>query len=139
MRHWLIKFAPFRTCWAEIVRRGKFALRGVRSAEACKNLAAMRIDDPVLFYHSQQQRAIVGLMEVVREAYPDPTSADPRWLTCDFVPALSFSHPVPLIRIREEPAVVNLALIRQPRLAVMPVSPSEFGCIRDLAGSWPRP
>ena len=76
-RYWLVKFAPFRTSWAEIVRRGTFTLRGVRSPAARANLASMRLGDPVLFYHSQQELAVVGVMTVTREAYPDPTSSDP--------------------------------------------------------------
>jgi predicted RNA-binding protein with PUA-like domain len=68
--HWLVKFAPFRTSWAEIVKRGTFTLRGVRSPAARKHLSKMRLGDAVLFYHSQKELAVVGLMEVSKEAYP---------------------------------------------------------------------
>ena len=85
-RHWIVKFAPFRTSWAEVVQRGTFTMRGVRSPVARSHLAAMRLGDHALFYHSQQEQAVMGLMEVTREAYPDPTSAEPQWLTCDFRP-----------------------------------------------------
>ena len=83
-QYWLVKFAPFRTSWSEIVRRGTFTLRGVRNAQARNTLAAIRKGDPVLFYHSQQELAIVGVMEATREAYLDPTSTDSQWLTCYF-------------------------------------------------------
>ena len=83
---WLVKFAPFRTSWAQIVLRGGFTLRGVRSSAARTHLSAMRLGDEVLYYHSQQELAVVGAMRVTREAYPDPTSADSQWLTCDFIP-----------------------------------------------------
>ncbi len=125
-RHWLVKFAPFRTSWAEIVRRGTFTLRGVRSPTARAHLAAMRLGDPVLFYHSQQELAVMGVMSVTREAYPDPTSTDPQWLTCDFVPVQTFVRPVNLNEIKADPRFAALGLIRQPRLAVMPVTKEQF-------------
>jgi len=125
-RYWLVKFAPFRTPWTEIVKRGRFTLRGVRSAVARKHLSDMRMGDAVLFYHSQQDLAVVGVLEVVREAYADPTSADPQWLTCDFAPVKALSHPVSLEAIKADARLVALALVRQPRLAVMPVTEAEF-------------
>ncbi|MEZ5431560.1 MAG: EVE domain-containing protein [Verrucomicrobiales bacterium] len=132
-RHWLIKFAPFRTSWAEIVARGSFTLRGVRSAEARKHLDAMVLGDSVLFYHSEQERAVVGVVEVAREAYPDPTSADPQWLTCDFRPVRSLPNPVPIHAIKSIAALADIPLIRQPRLSVMPLSEEQFRAI-CLAG-----
>ena len=134
-RHWLVKFAPFRTSWPEVVRRGKFTLRGVRSPIARKHLSEMRLGDAVLFYHSQQELAIVGMMEVAREAYPDPTSADPQWLTCDFAPAKTLLHPVPLHTIRADPRLAMLALVRQPRLAVLPVAEDQFQIILEKASA----
>ncbi len=126
MRHWLIKFAPFRTSWSDIVRAGTFTLRGVRSPEARRHLAAMRIGHPVLFYQSQQRQAIVGVMEVTREAYPEPTRNDPQWLTCDFTPVQNFAKPVSLAAIKADHRFASLALVRQPRLAVMPVPKAAF-------------
>jgi predicted RNA-binding protein with PUA-like domain len=128
-RFWLVKFAPFRTNWAEIVRRGSFTLRGVRSSVARKHLSEMRQGDAVLFYHSQQELAVVGVMEVTREAYPDPTSADPQWLTCDFAPVKTLARPVSLETIKADSRLAAIALIRQPRLAVMPVTEAEFRII----------
>jgi predicted RNA-binding protein with PUA-like domain len=134
-RHWLIKFAPFRTSWAEIVARGTFTPRGIRSPEARKHLSAMRLGDPALFYRSQKDQAIVGLLQVTREAYPDPTSADPKWLTCDFQPIRTLKQVIPLTELRKLDTLSNLALFRQPRLAVMPVSQSEFQQIIALSDS----
>lgn len=130
---WLVKFAPFRTSWPEVVARGIFTLRAVRSPEARKHLRRMRSGDPVYLYQSQREQAIVGLMQVTREAYPDPTSADPQWLTCDFVPVRTLVCPISLKMIREEPGLQNLGLIRQPRLAVMPVDPEEAHTLRELS------
>ena len=133
MRHWLIKFAPFRTAWSDIVRSGIFTLRGIRSTEARKHLAAMRLSDQVLFYQSQQEQAIVGLLEVTREAYPDHTSADPQWLTCDFAPVRTLLKPVPLCDLRKHEDLSDLPLLRQPRLAVMPVSEVEYETMLTLS------
>lgn len=129
----LVKFAPFRTSWTEIVQRGIFTLRGVRNRQARNNLAAMRKDDPVLYYHSQQELAIVGIMKVIREAYPDPTSSDPQWLTCDFEPINTLHHPVTLCEMKEHSALTNIRLIRQPRLAVMQLTKEEFDAIVQMA------
>jgi predicted RNA-binding protein with PUA-like domain len=132
-RCWLVKFAPFRTSWAEIVRRGTFTLRGVRSPAARKHLSEMRTGDPVLFYHSQQELAVVGVMEVTHEAYPDPTSADPQWLTCDFAPVKTLARPVSLDIIRADSRLATIALVRQPRLAVMPATEDQFQIIVERA------
>ena len=110
---WLVKFAPFRTSWAEIVKCGKFTLRGVRSPAARKHLMEMRLGDAVLFYHSQQELAIVGVMEVTREAYPDPTSSDPQWLTCDFAPVKTLVRPVALDTIKTDSRLSTIALVRE--------------------------
>jgi predicted RNA-binding protein with PUA-like domain len=131
LRYWLVKFAPFRTRWAEIVKCGKFTLRGVRSPAARKHLSEMRVGDPVLYYHSQQELAVVGVMEVTREAYPDPTSSDPHWLTCDFAPVKTLARPVALDTIKADARLAMLPLVRQPRLAVMPVSHEQFQTIAD--------
>ena len=97
-------------------------------------MAAMRIGDSVLFYHSQQELAIVGVMEVTREAYPDPTISDPHWLTCDFRPVQTLPRSVPLAEIKANPLLSKLSLVRQPRLSVMPVSPEEYKEILRMVG-----
>ncbi|MBI4028004.1 MAG: EVE domain-containing protein [Verrucomicrobia bacterium] len=130
-RFWLVKFAPFRTSWTEIVKRGAFTLRGVRSPAARKHLSEMRVGDPVLYYHSQQELAVMGVMNVARGAYPDPTSADPQWLTCDFTPVKTLAQPVPLDAIKADSRFAKLALVCQPRLAVMPVTSAQFQIIVD--------
>jgi predicted RNA-binding protein with PUA-like domain len=130
---WLVKFAPFRTSWTDIVRRGTFTLRGVRNPQARNNLAAMKVNDLVLYYHSQQELAIVGIMKVTREAYSDPTSSDPQWLTCDFSPVLGLPQPVMLEEIKRIPELQSLPLVKQPRLAIMPVTKEAYMVIGKLA------
>ena len=133
MRYWLIKFAPFRTSWAEIVRVGRFTLRGVRSREACKHLQTMRTGDRVLFYQSQQERSVVGVLEVSRTTYPDPTSSDPQWLTCDFTPVSTLPRSVLLAEIKASAFLRDLPLVRQPRLAVMPMTGQQYAAIMSLS------
>lgn len=130
-KFWLVKFAPFRSSWTEIIQHGKFTLRGVRSPAARKHLAAMRLGDQVLYYHSQKELAVVGVMSVSRKAYPDPTSTDPQWLTCDFTPLQTLPRPVPLAELKADPRLTTLALLNQPRLAVMPVSTEQFQIIAE--------
>jgi len=130
---WLVKFAPFRTPWREIVRRGVFTLRGVRSYQARNNLAAMRQGDLVLYYHSQQELQIVGIMQVATEAVSDPTSADPKWLTVNFTPLKTLPDPISLTAIRKVDELSEIALIRQPRLSAMPLTQYQFDKIITLS------
>jgi predicted RNA-binding protein with PUA-like domain len=132
---WLVKFAPFRTSWTDIIRRGAFTLRGVRNPQARNYLAAMKLDDLVLYYHSQQELAVVGIMKVTKEAYPDPTGSDPQWLTCDFKPVYTLTRPVTLTEIKDLAALANLPLVKQPRLAVMQLTRDEFDLIRNMVGN----
>ena len=130
--YWLIKFAPFRISWEEIVRRGVFTIRGVRSPEARNNLKKMKRHDHVLFYHSQKELSVVGLMNVTRSAYPDPTSTDTKWLTCDFAPVRTLKVPIKLSVIKDTPELLEIALVRKPRLAVMPLYKKEFEIIAKM-------
>ena len=130
---WLVKFAPFRTSWRDIIKAGQFTLRGVRSHAARKNLIAMRSCDRALFYHSQEEKAIIGILKVIREAYPDPTSSDPKWMTCDFAPIKTFSRPVTLKELRSSSELAELPLLRQPRLSVMPISRNHYESILRLS------
>jgi predicted RNA-binding protein with PUA-like domain len=134
-KFWLVKFAPFRTSWTEIIQHGKFTLRGVRSPEARKHLKAMRLGNQVLFYQSQVNQAILGLMHVCREAYPDPCSIDPQWVTCDFQPSITFPNPITLETIKLSPELAGISLIRQPRLAVLPLQQMEFDFIMNISAT----
>ena len=130
---WLVKFVPFQTSWQDIFKTGRFILRGVRSHAARKNLIAMRSGDRVLFCHSQEEKAIVGILKVIREAYPDPTSYDPKWMTCDFAPIKSFSRPITLKELRSRSELAELPLLRQPRLSAMPISSNDYELILLLS------
>ena len=101
--------------------------------QARSYLAAMHLGDPVLFYHSQQELAIVGLCEVERPAFPDPTSADARWLAVGFRPIKTLACPVTLSRIRNTPGLGQIGLVRQPRLSVMPLTGAQFRIVLTLS------
>jgi predicted RNA-binding protein with PUA-like domain len=132
MNHWLVKFAPFRNSWSDILRNGSFEIYSVRSPQASNNLKAMKLNDKVLFYHSQQQLAVMGVMKVIRESHQDPTTSDPRWVTVTFEPVNTFAQPITLKQLKTIPELHNIALIKQPRLAVMPLSTYEFDIISSL-------
>lgn len=131
MNHWLVKSEPDAYSWDTFVGEGRAIWDGVRNYQARNNLLAMREGDPVLFYHSVAGKEVVGLARVSREAYPDPTVAEVpnRWVVVELVPVMPLARPVPLARLKAEPLLANLSLIRQSRLSVMPIRPDEFECI----------
>jgi predicted RNA-binding protein with PUA-like domain len=133
MNYWLVKFAPFRCSWDDILVNGRFEIYSVRNAQARNNLNAMRLGDEVLFYHSQEGNCIMGKMVVTQEAHQDPTTADPRWCSVTFEPTATFSNPVSLALIKTNSDLENIGLIKQPRLSVMPLTKDAFDCIVLMA------
>lgn len=132
MNYWLVKFAPFRYSWQDVLRNGKFEIYSVRNAQARNNLKEMRLGDEVLFYHSQEGNCVMGIMKVAEEAHQDKTTDDPRWVSVTFVPTESFTPPVSLQKIRNTKGLEAIGLIKQPRLAVMKLRKEEFETIRGL-------
>ena len=126
MNYWLVKFAPFRHSWQDVLRNGKFEIYSVRNPQARNNLKAMRLGDEVLFYHSQEGNCIMGTMQVTEEAHQDKTTADERWVSVTFVPTQIFKEPVSLSTLKATKGLENIGLIKQPRLAVMPITAEEF-------------
>ncbi len=129
MNYWLVKFAPFRYSWHDVLRNGTFEIYSVRNAQARNNLQAMRLGDVVLFYHSQEGHYIMGKMKVTAEAHQDRTTADTRWVSVTFEPVESFPQPISLSQIKTTAGLENIGLIKQPRLAVMKLSEIEFDII----------
>jgi predicted RNA-binding protein with PUA-like domain len=124
--HWLVKSEPRAYSWDDFERDGATVWDGVRNAEARNNLAAMRVSDRVLFYHSNEGREVVGLARVVRRAYPDPTTDDERWLAVDLAPMRRLAQPVSLPTIKAEPRLRRIRLVTHSRLSVMPLREPEF-------------
>ena len=133
MKHWLVKQEPAAYSWDDFVRDGKTAWTGVRNFQARNNLKAMARGDTVLFYHSVAGKCIMGEAEVVREAYPDPTATEGGWVCVDLRPRKPLARPVTLGEAKASKALENLALVRQSRLSVMPVTAAEYRAILALA------
>ena len=135
-RYWLVKSEPDAFSWDQQVANGVEPWTGVRNAQAANNLKAMKVGDRAFFYHSNTGKEIVGIVEVAREAYPDPTDETGRgWVCVDMRTIAPLPRPVPLAAIRAEPALADLALIRQPRLSVMPVSPEHWALLCRMGGA----
>lgn len=133
--HWLVKSEPFKYAWEDLVRDGSTYWDGVRNHAARKHLATMKKGDRVLYYHSNEGKEVVGVARVTREAYPDPTADDPRWVVVDLVPMTPLKKPVSLAAIKAEPKLAEIPLVRQARLSVMPIPKPAFDRILKLGGT----
>lgn len=136
-RHWLVKSEPAAYAWSTFVRDGRTAWTGVRNFQARANLRAMRQGDPVAFYHSVTDKQVVGLARVEREAYPDPTAEDGDWSCVDLVPVQPLACPVPLEVIKADPVLAGMALVRQSRLSVTPLTGGEYERLVGLGTGGP--
>ena len=133
MQYWLVKQEPEAYAWTTFVGDGRTAWTGVRNFQARNNLRAMKRGDPVLYYHSVTGKAVVGLAEVARSAYSDPTATEGDWSCVDLKPLRALERPVTLEQIKAAPALAEIALLRQSRLSVMPVAKAEFEAILALS------
>jgi predicted RNA-binding protein with PUA-like domain len=133
MNYWLVKSEPFKFSWDTFVEKGGDMWDGVRNYAARNNLMAMKKDDLVFFYHSNEGLEIVGLARVAKEHYPDPTIDDPRWVVVDLVPVKKLNSPVSLKTIKADPELQDMAIVKLSRLSVTPVQPFEFEYIMKLA------
>jgi len=132
MNYWLVKSEPKKYAWEKFLHDKKTFWDGVRNYQARNNLKAMKKDDQVLFYHSNEGLCVVGIAEVIKEFYQDPTTDDKQWVVVDLAPLQSFESPVTLEQIKADSLLANVALIRQSRLSVMPLSADEFNRIIAL-------
>lgn len=132
MKYWLIKSEPYVFSYEQLQADGKAVWDGVRNYQARNNLRAMAIGDLAFFYHSNEGLAVVGIAEVVAEAYPDPTATTGDWSVVEVVPYRALRKPVPLSLIKATPALQDLGLVKNPRLSVMPVSSEAFAVILAL-------
>ena len=135
MSHWLLKSEPDAFSWDQQVANGVEPWTGIRSHQAKRNLRAMRTGDLAFFYHSNIGRQVVGIVEVVREAYPDPTATDGGdWVAVDVRAVEPVPQAVTLAAIKADPALADFLLVRQSRLSVVPVTPAEWDRVRRMAG-----
>ena len=135
MAYWLVKSEPGAWSWDDHVRDGTAEWDGVRNHQANNNMKAMRIGDRVFFYHSVNEKQIVGVVEVTREHYPDPTDASGKFGMVDFKALMPVERPVTLAEVKAEPGLENIPLVRHSRLSVMPVSADEWRIICRMAGT----
>lgn len=134
MAYWLVKSEPFKYSWDQLEKDGKTFWDGVRNYQARNNLKAMKKGEKVFFYHSNEGLEIVGIAEVAKASYQDPTTEDPNWVVVDLKPYKRLKNPVTLAVMKEDPRLEALALVRQGRLSVSPVSDEEYTVIMELAG-----
>ena len=130
---WLFKTEPGAYSWQQLARAGRTAWDGVRNALALKHLAAVAKGDEVLIYHTGDEKAAVGIAEVVRAPYPDPKQRDPKLLVVDIRPVRALSQPVALSAMRANPRLEGFDLLRLPRLSVVPVSPAQWAAIIEMS------
>lgn len=133
--HWLVKQEPEDYAWDQFVADGGTAWTGVRNFQARLNLRAMAVGDRVLYYHSGGERAVIGIAEVAKTAYPDPTAEEGDWVCVDLIPVKKLPESVSLAKVKAEPSLAQIALVRQSRLSVMPLSPEDFKTLVALARS----
>lgn len=137
MAYWLVKSEPGSWSWDDQVRVGTTEWDGVRNYQASNNMKAMKIGDRVFFYHSVNEKQIVGIVEVAKEYHPDETDASGRFGLVDVKAVKPFKTPVTLAQIKAEPRLQNLALVRQSRLSVLPVQPDEWQLICAMGETAP--
>ena len=134
MAYWLVKSEPFKYGWEQFEKDGKTFWDGVRNYAARNNLKAMKKDDEVLFYHSNEGLEIVGIAKVVKEHYQDPTTKEEAWVVVDLKPVKKLKKPVSLNQIKEEKRLAGMDLLRLGRLSVQSVKDNEWRVIMEMAG-----
>ena len=135
MNYWLVKQEAELYSWSDFLKDGKTAWTGVRNFAARKNLRTMRVGDRVFFYHSGEEKSVVGLARVAREYYPDPTADEGDWSAVDLAPEKTLVQPVPLPVIRADNILKEMLLVRQTRLSVTPVTPEQFARLLALSAT----
>jgi predicted RNA-binding protein with PUA-like domain len=133
-QYWLVKQEPTAYSWDQFVADGKTDWTGVRNFQARNNLRAMKSGDQVLYYHSVNGKAVVGVAVVSREAFPDPTATSGEWTAVEIKPIRPVNPPVKLDQIKADPKLAQIPLLRQSRLSVMSLTKQEFDGVLGLAG-----
>lgn len=129
MNYWLLKSEPFKYSWDQLVKDQQTFWDGVRNYQARNNLRAMQVGDKALFYHSNEGLCVVGIAQIIKEAYQDPTTDNPQWVAVDIAPLKALKKPVTLAEMKQVPQLENLSLLKQSRLSVCPLTKEEFDFI----------
>lgn len=131
--YWLAKSEPEAYSWNDLVKDGKTTWTGVRNFQARNNLRAMKAGDLVLFYHSVSDKQVVGIAKVAKEFYPDPTADEGDWSVVDLVPHKPLKTCVTLEQVKTDAVLKDMALVRQSRLSVTPLTEAQFKRLLELA------
>lgn len=134
MAYWLMKSEPGAYSWDQLVKDRRTNWSGVRNYQAANNLKAMKLGDRAFFYHSNEGLAVVGIAEIVKAAYPDPSDKTGRFVIVDVKPVMPMKTAVTLAAIKAEPKLKDLALVKQSRLSVSPVNAEEWKLICKMGG-----
>lgn len=130
--YWLVKSEPFKYSWDDLVKDGSTYWDGVRNYQARNNLKEMKKGDRALYYHSNEGKEVVGVAEITKPHYQDPTTDDERWVVVDLKPVKKLKTPVTLAQAKADPLLSQMKLVTQSRLSVMPVTEDEFQRVLDL-------
>ncbi len=133
MNHWILKTEPSTYSWEDVTRDGVTFWNGIRNYQARNNLKAMKKDDVAFFYHSGEERRLMGLVKIIKEAYPDSTSKDPNWVMVDVKALKPLKKPVDLTTIKLVPELQQIKLVKQGRLSVSPLTQKEFKILLKLS------
>tara|TARA_Y100001970_G_scaffold283604_1_gene399196 strand:- start:18278 stop:18691 length:414 start_codon:yes stop_codon:yes gene_type:complete len=133
INYWLLKSEPSTWSWEDQVKAGTDMWDGVRNYQARNNLMSMKKKDLCFFYHSVSEKLIIGIVEVVKEHYPDPTDKTGRFVVTDVKAKKKLNRPVSLETIKSTPKLSNIALIKQSRLSVMPLTKNEWDTIIKIS------
>lgn len=134
MAHWLVKSEPFKYSWDKFVEDKQTFWDGVRNYAARNFMKAMKKNDQVFFYHSNEGVEIVGIAKVAKESYQDPTTDDEAWVVVDLKPVRKLKNPVTLAQVKADKRLKDMALVRLGRLSVQPVTDAEWDVVMELAG-----
>jgi predicted RNA-binding protein with PUA-like domain len=132
-QYWLVKQEPTAYSWDQFVMDGKTDWTGVRNFQARNNLRSMKVDDPVLYYHSVNGKAVVGIAKVTKAAFRDPTAVEGDWSAVELKPIKALQSAVKLDQMKRDARLANIPLLRSPRLSVMKLTKDEFETILELA------
>ena len=132
MNYWLVKSEPSTYSWERFNKEGRAVWDGVRNYAARNNLRDMKEGDLAMFYHSNEDKAVIGIAKIIKESFQDPTTEDTNWLAVEIAPIESLKNPVTLATIKADEILKNTYLVKQGRLSVMPLKAEEFDRIAEL-------
>ena len=134
MQYWLMKSEPSAYSWEQLLKDGKTNWSGVRNFQAAANLKAMKKGDHAFFYHSNEGLAVVGIAEIVKEAYPDPSDKTGKFVQVDVKPVAPLKEPVTMAEIKATPGLADMVLVKNSRLSVQPVTAAQWKAVCKMGG-----